>query len=93
MCSAIAGANRGRGPRSVVEQERINQQEWEHPENWSRWSVYRSSRDTRLWVPKSNPRLGWTLNFAHPDAWWSCLGLFTVPLGLLLLFVLWSAFR
>ena len=52
--------------RDVVmnEQDVINEQEWSRAENWSRWG-YRSTRDTRLWVPKKNPRLGWTLNFAR----------------------------
>jgi len=50
--------------------ELMNQQEWERPENWTGWlGVYRSPRDTRTWVPKRNPALGWTLNFAHRGAW------------------------
>ena len=75
-------------------QEQINQREWERRENWSGWlCTYRSERDTRLWVPKPNPRLGLTLNFAHPQARLSLLGVSIVPLGLLLLFVLWGIFR
>ena len=68
-------------------QEAINQQEWERPNNW-RWLGYSSERDTRLWVPKRNPRLGWTINFAHPAGRWTCLGLFTVPIAFVMLFVL-----
>jgi uncharacterized membrane protein len=80
--------------RNMDAQEAINQQEWERPDNWSgRLGRYRRERDTRLWVPKPNPRMGWTLNFAHPQAWVSCVGLFSVPIGLLLLFVLYSVFR
>ena len=75
-------------------QERLNQQEWERPENWTGWSGYRSARDTRVWVPKRNDAAcGWTLNFAHRAAWWSLLGLFTVPLGLVILSLLVRMFR
>lgn len=75
-------------------QDLLNQQEWERAENWSGWlGLYRSGHDTRLWVPKRNPARGRTLNFAHRAAWWSLLGLFTVPLGVLVLFVLVWLFR
>src|SRR6266850_567453 len=57
---------------AMATQDDINQLEWERPENWSgRLCVYRSARDTRIWVPKRNPSLGRTLNFAA--AWWSLL--------------------
>lgn len=49
------------------EKER-NQKEWENPDNWKgpfRRSFYASERDTRVWVPKRRPGLGWTLNMAH----------------------------
>lgn len=70
-------------------QEPMNEQEWKRPENWTGWlGTYRSARDTRLWVPKRNPARGWTLNFAHRAAWWSLVGLFTVPLGFVVLFLL-----
>lgn len=52
-------------------QQDSNQQEWENPTNWSgpRWmGIYFSKRDTRTWVPKSKPILGWTLNFGQPMA-------------------------
>ena len=67
-------------------QDEINQQEWERPENWQGpLCIYRSSRDSRLWVPKRNPGFGWTLNFAHSGARWTTLGLLIVPIGLLIL--------
>jgi uncharacterized membrane protein len=70
-------------------QDAIDQQEWEKPENWTGWlGTYRSTRDSRLWVPKRNPRLGWTLNFAHRGARWACFAPFWVPLGFGLLFLL-----
>lgn len=70
-------------------QDLINQREWDRPENWRGFlGSYRSGRDIRIWVPKRNPRLGWTLNFAHRGAYWTLAGLLTVPLGSLLLLVL-----
>ena len=52
--------------------------------------VYSSKADDRIWVPKRNPRMGLTLNFAHAGAWWSLLGLSIVPLAFVLfVFLLW----
>ena len=41
-----------------------------NPANWSRGplKLYFSRDDTRLWVPKFRPSLGWTVNLAHPGA-------------------------
>jgi uncharacterized membrane protein len=51
-----------------MHQHDINESEWREPGNWTGRVLrrYASGRDTRLWVPKRNPALGWTLNFAHP---------------------------
>jgi uncharacterized membrane protein len=73
-----------------MNQDEINQQEWENPANWGgpKWiSVYFSKRDTRTWVPKQIPGLGlWskkaTPNLAHTWGVLSFLGIF------LLLYVL-----
>ena len=46
------------------QQNEIDQSEWENPNNWS--SIYFSKRDSRMVVPKKNPKHGWTINFAHP---------------------------
>jgi uncharacterized membrane protein len=52
-------------------QREINQAEWRDRDNWH-WGIYNSPRDTRVWVSKSIPWTGWTLNFAHRAAWiWS----------------------
>ena len=76
------------------DQNAINQREWENPDNWRGWlCTYRSARDTRVWVPKKNPKLGVTINFAHAAAWWNLLGIMSVPLGFLLLFVLVQLFK
>ncbi len=54
-----------------MKQEEINQQEWENLENWS--TIFFSKRDSRASVPKSNPKHGWAINFAHPEgAKWIC---------------------
>lgn len=72
-----------------MDQDGINREEWERPENWrGALGMYRSSRDTRLWVPKRAGWMGWTINTAHPQAWFTLLGLFSVPLGLLLLLLI-----
>jgi len=60
-----------------------NQSEWENPKNWSAgvFGIYKSDRDTRLWAPKKNPKLGWTFNFAKPSAYVLLSGLIGVPLA------------
>lgn len=48
-----------------------NNNEWRNPDNWSRpglFGIYFSKKDTRVWVPKSLPVLGWTINFGHRNA-------------------------
>lgn len=62
-------------------QDEINQAEWENPENWSDAliGIYFSKRDTRVWVPKRRPGLGWTLNLARPAGAWWLVGLLAVP--------------
>ena len=74
----------------------IDQQEWDNPANWTARAIYRSKRDSRLFVPKPPLRWGpfrqsgWTLNFGHRSSLWVLLGLLWVPLGFLLLFVLYQ---
>lgn len=55
--------------RLGMNQESINQAEWENHDNWTgpKWlSVYFSKRDSRVWVPKQIPTLGWTINLGRP---------------------------
>lgn len=50
-------------------QDEINSKEWNDPSNWSRplWlGIYFSKKDTRSWVPKIVPKLGWTVNLGNP---------------------------
>ena len=42
-------------------QEDVNNTEWGKSENWS--SLYFSKKDSRTFVPKKNPKHGWTINF------------------------------
>jgi uncharacterized membrane protein len=49
-------------------QQQINCRRSANPDNWSgpAWlSVYFSKRDTRVWVPKRIPALGWTVNLGR----------------------------
>lgn len=38
----------------------------EDPENWKWATFYFNKKDHRIIVPKRNPVMGWTFNFAHP---------------------------
>ena len=52
-----------------MRQDEINSSEWSNPDNWVRpiWlGLYFSRKDSRAWVPKHPPVLGWTVNFAQP---------------------------
>jgi len=44
-----------------MNQHEANRREWENPDNWS-CGFYFSKKDTRVWVPKSLPWMGWTVN-------------------------------
>jgi len=59
-----------------------NESEWRDPKNWrARWiGIYVAPRDSRVWVPKRIPAMGWTLNFAHRASWWWLAGLLGVPM-------------
>jgi hypothetical protein len=48
----------------MIDQNEINKTEWENLDNWSgpEWlSMYNSKMDTRTWVAKQFPALGWTI--------------------------------
>ena len=40
---------------------------WSDPAHWTAVG-YRCKEDPRVIVPKRNPRMGWTVNLAHPRA-------------------------
>ncbi len=52
----------------------------QNPDNW-RGIFYFNRHDPRMIVPKMNPSLGWTLNFAHPKTY---LGIILIVLILVL---------
>jgi uncharacterized membrane protein len=64
-----------------VKQQKINRREWQDPRNWSDniLGIYFSRKDSRVWVPKRVPILGWTLNLAHRNAMWWIVGLAMIP--------------
>lgn len=70
-----------------MNQDEINRDEWTRPANWrgGMLAVYVSPLDTRVWVPKRPPGLGWTLNFAHRRSWLWLAALIGGPLALALL--------
>ena len=49
-----------------------NDAEWNDKKNWrGGWiGIYSSVRDSRIWVPKKIPWMGWTLNVAHRKSWY-----------------------
>ncbi|KPD20785.1 DUF5808 domain-containing protein [Idiomarina zobellii] len=52
-----------------MDQDDINNTEWNDSTNWSppRWlGIYFSKKDSRSWVPKPFPILGWTVNLGQP---------------------------
>lgn len=67
-----------------MNQDDINEMEWRNPANWS-WrgplGVYASKRDTRLFVPKATPWMGFTLNFASPGWIHALIVLALLPLA------------
>jgi hypothetical protein len=52
---------------------------WNDKRNWTTWR-YRCKDDPRMIVPKRNPALGWTFNWAHPAAmrWFAALLVFAL---------------
>jgi serine/threonine protein kinase len=66
--AGVPPAEPGVAPGSASNQSAINETEWNNPRNWTgpKWfSVYFSKRDSRAWVPKQIPALGWTVNLGN----------------------------
>ncbi len=67
-------------------QRDINVAEWNNKANWS-LCFYFSKRDTRTWVPKSIPWMGWTLNIGtRAGAAWLLGIIIGLPIWFILLF-------
>ena len=77
-----------------MNQDAINQQEWENPANWSDTIVglYFSKKDSRVWVPKRIPALGWTLNLAHRAGAFWFLFLMLLPTFVVVLVLIFIVF-
>ena len=75
-----------------MNQEVINRQEWANPDNWSglRWlSVYFSKKDSRTWVPKQIPSLGWTVNLGQPTGVYTFVGVLVgIPVLIIVMSIL-----
>ena len=69
-----------------MSQAEINDAEWGNPDNWyAGWLfIYVSPRDTRVWVRKRIPALGWTLNMAHRGGWLWTAALLAIPVLILI---------
>jgi uncharacterized membrane protein len=68
-----------------MDQKKINQSEWENPDNWS-MGLYFSKKDNRTWVPKQILWMGWTLNLGTKSgALWMIGLLIGIPVSIVLI--------
>jgi uncharacterized membrane protein len=52
-----------------MDQHEINERERNNPDNWSKpLGFYHSRLDSRVWVHKPQPWMGWSLNMARPTS-------------------------
>jgi uncharacterized membrane protein len=52
-----------------MNQDEINERERNNPDNWSKpLAFYHGRQDSRVWVRKPKPWMGWSLNLANPIA-------------------------
>ena len=75
-------------------QDQINFNEWSNPDNWSDnfLGFYFSKRDSRVWVPKRLPWMGWTVNLGRPGGVaWLVATIIGLPLLVVLVIVLAGA--
>ena len=50
---------------------------WKNPDNW-KGILYVNQKDPRIFVPKSNPKFGWTLNFGNTLTYLAFTGIILV---------------
>jgi uncharacterized membrane protein len=68
-----------------MNQTEIDKTEWSNPKNWP-VGLYFSKKDSRTWVPKSAPWMGWTLNLAkHAGEFWMLGLLILLPVLIVIL--------
>lgn len=48
-----------------MNQESVNESEWNNPANWWGGFLYHSRLDDRIWVPKRSPAFGATINLGR----------------------------
>jgi len=57
-----------------------------NPRSWKSLFFYMNGNDSRLFVPKRNPSMGWTLNFANPYSYVVLLVIIMIPIIISILF-------
>jgi uncharacterized membrane protein len=65
-----------------------DEKEWGNQDNWAGVAgcrCYFSKKDRRLWVPKSNPHLGWTVNLGHKYGFMTLIAIVFLPLFIVIL--------
>ena len=60
--------------------------EHEKSENWVLGIFYFNSKDFRFIIPKRNPMMGWTFNFAHPIAYIVLIMIFLIAMATSLIY-------
>ncbi len=69
-------------------QDEINRKEWENPDNWSGPGFYFSKKDSRVWVPKSIPWMGWTINIGQAaGAYFLLATVIGIPILVIVIFI------
>lgn len=48
------------------------------PKYWKWGMFYFNREDSRIFPPKRNPYMGWTVNFANPKSMWLFVGIILV---------------
>jgi uncharacterized membrane protein len=64
-----------------MKENNIEEENWQKDErNW-KWGIfYYNPADPRIMPPKRIKQMGWTLNFAHKQAWFILLLILFIPL-------------
>lgn len=56
------------------------------PRSWKGYFFYMNGNDSRIFVPKRIPSMGWTLNFANPYSYLILLSIIIIPILISILF-------
>jgi uncharacterized membrane protein len=64
-----------------MNKETIQQEQWlQNPNCWKLGIFYFNKEDKRIFPPKRIKQMGWTINFAHWQAWFILFIIFLVPI-------------